>query len=87
MGKSYVRIKYTNGTPVYVSRMGAKVPKASLHDRHQSHKTCRVCRDPVLENRGKEKKYYESHKHLTDTTDFKLRVRLLKTIKQRKAKN
>ena len=78
MGKSYMRIKYVNGKPRYVSRLGAKVPKTSLHGRHHNQKNY----DWQWDNRGKQKKYYESRKYITDASDIKLiPIKQLKTLK------
>ena len=75
MGKSYIRIRHAsdprcNGADRYVSRMTAKIRKTSMHGRHQSQKTCRVCYDGAWENQNRPKKYYKSKKHLADGDDY-----------------
>ena len=79
MGKSYIRIRCAGddaiGADRSVSRMTAKIPKISMHGRHQSLKNCRVCQTWQWGNRNpfnRPKKYYKSKKHLADGGDFNL---------------
>ena len=76
MGKSYIRIRLAGddaiGADRSVSRMTAKIPKVSMHGRHQSQKNCRVCQSWQRGTFNRPKKYYNSKKHLADGGDFNL---------------
>ena len=74
MGKSYIRIRLAGdeaiGADRFVGRMTAKIPKTSMHGRHQSQKNCRVCQSWQRGTFNRPKKYYKSKKHLADGDDY-----------------